>query len=113
MSDEPVIVRQVFTTTTGAVCDRDDPNAAAVEVVWLDANGEEHRTYGDVSGRMTPDESRYWARIINSDVVVLNGNERVFDFRTAIQNGDPLTANQVEVVRVAEAMLGIHFPTKD
>ena len=50
MSDEPVVVREVFTTASGEVCDRDDPNAVAVEVVWLDANGEEHRTYADVSG---------------------------------------------------------------
>ena len=108
-----MVVREVFTTATGEVCDRDDPNAASVEVVWLDANGEEHRTYGELSGRMTPDESRYWARIITSDVVAAKDNEWVFDFRKAIKNGDPLTADQVEVVCVTEAMLGIRRPTTD
>ena len=43
---DPEILREVFTTSTGEVCGRDDLDAAHAEIVWRD----EHRTYADLTG---------------------------------------------------------------
>ena len=47
MSD-PTVISESFFDADGNPVGRDDPAAVRGELVWLDDDGNEHRTYADV-----------------------------------------------------------------
>ena len=45
---EPVVVRTLFLDADGVAVPEGSPEAVRAEVVWLDADGVEHRTYAQL-----------------------------------------------------------------
>lgn len=46
---EPIVIRESFFDADGNPVGTDDPSAVQAEIVWLDDDGNEQRTYADLS----------------------------------------------------------------
>jgi hypothetical protein len=46
---EPSVIRESFFDADGNAADKDDPSAVQAEIVWLDDDGNEQRTYADLA----------------------------------------------------------------